>query len=165
MCNVLCGHSIQVFQYDGSISCFTPFLGFFFFFGLVTVVLFVIPLPGFLMFICVKRPPVSLALYNITIYYWWCLIPFPPSPSPLSSLPSLSPSLPFLLPPLPFPLILFLFHFFSFSFHLPPLSPLSPFSSPPHSTHAIITEIQALRRCAHYWSQGQAQLVWGMGYC
>ena len=57
-------HSIQVFQYDGSTSCFTPFLGFFFFFGLVTVVLFVVPLPGFLMFICVKRPPVSLALYN-----------------------------------------------------------------------------------------------------
>ena len=56
--------TLQVFQYDGSTSCFTPFLGFFFFFGLVTVVLFVIPLPGFLMFICVKRPPVSLALYN-----------------------------------------------------------------------------------------------------
>ena len=45
--------TLQVFQYDESISCFAPFLGF----GLVAVVYCsVVSLPGLLLFICARRP-------------------------------------------------------------------------------------------------------------
>ena len=58
-----CFYFIQVFQYDGSVQCWSPYFGFFFVVALLSVLLFVFPLPLFVSYICVKRPQVNYQPY------------------------------------------------------------------------------------------------------
>ena len=80
----------------------------------------------------------------ITIYYWWCLIPFPPSPSPSPLFLLFFP----LFPSFSLPYLSLSSPFFSTSFLSPSIFPLSSLS--PHSLLPPIPHMLSLQKYKHY---------------
>lgn len=54
-----CGYNLQVFTYNGSVSCSSLEMVIFVVIGFMLVVLFALPVPFGVAYICIKRPIVS----------------------------------------------------------------------------------------------------------